>query len=218
MLIEMRRYEVLPGQMDKMHDRMANMLLPLFREHGIPKPLSIWENRDTTSTLTWMVQWPSFEVRLEAWSRFAPIFVAARQAEGTPEFVTRTTLTVIAPWEHGNFGFDGATGACETAWHVQPRIGFGAGFMAACRQDLFARFMSVGAIQVNGCNLLFGALPQAMVLLRWPDTATRIKGMSALAEQALGPTLQQGLLGAGARLADAGEWEILDRVAYLDLA
>lgn len=216
MLTEMRRYAVLPGQMDKMHARMSDMLLPLFREHGIPKPLSIWENRATTSTLTWMVQWPSFEVRLEAWSRFAPIFAGARQAEGTPEFVTRTTLTVIAPWDQATFGFEGAADSCETAWHVQPRIGFGASFKAACQTGMFDRFRSAGATKVSGCNLLFGALPQAMVLLRWPDAATRAMGMAALAAQELGPALEHALLGAGTRLGDAGEWELLDRVPYLD--
>jgi hypothetical protein len=216
MLTEMRRYAVLPGEMDKMHDRMSGMLLPLFREHGIPKPLSIWENRETTSTMTWMVQWPDFETRLAAWGRFFPIFVAARQAEGTPEFVTRTTLTLIAPWEQATFSFEGAGGECETAWHVQPRIGFGAGFVAACQQGLFDRFREAGATQVSGYNLLFGALPQAMILLRWSDAKSRAAGMAALAGQETGVALEQGVLEAGTRLGYTGEWEMLDRAAYLE--
>jgi hypothetical protein len=214
MLIEMRRYATLPGRMDDMHARMSGMLLPLFAEHGIPTPIAIWENRAQTSTMTWMVPWPSFEARQAAWAAFAPIFVAARRAEGTPEFVTRTTLTVIAPWDGDTFGF-GANGHCETAWHVQPRIGFGAGFMAACNDDLFARFRAAGAVDVKACNLVFGALPQAMVLLSWPDAAAREQGMATIAAQDLGAVLSEAVLGDGASLGARGEWEALDRAAYL---
>ena len=92
MLLELRRYRVLPGRMHDMHARMRDLLLPLFVVHGIPRPISIWENREATSTLSWILPWPSFEARQEAWANFYPIFTAARQAQGTPEFVTRTTL------------------------------------------------------------------------------------------------------------------------------
>ncbi len=218
MLIEMRRYAVLPGQMDQMHARMSGMLLPLFRMHGIPRPLCIWENRQTTSVMTWMVEWPSFEVRQEAWARFAPIFIAARHAEATPEFVTRTTLTVIAPWPHASFGFDGDVACCESAWHVQPRIGFGAAFMAACQDGASRIFRDAGALGMNGCNLLFGALPQAFVSLRWPDAATRTTGMAVLSQQELDPRLQEALTGEGTDFTDRGTWELLDRAPYLHSA
>lgn len=215
MLIEMRRYAVLPGQMDKMHDRMSKMLFPLFVEHGIPKPLAIWENREATSTLTWMVEWPSYEVRLEAWGRFGPIFAAARKAERTPEFVTRTTLTVISPWNGATFGYEATRSSCESVWHVQPRIGFSASLVSACQQSVFDIFRSAGATEAIGCNLLFGALPQAMIMLRWPDAATRAAGMTAIAGHDLGPALEGVILGTGISFADVGEWETLDRVPYL---
>jgi len=215
MLIEMRRYAVLAGQMDKMHDRMSNMLFPLFREHGIPTPLAIWENRVITSTLTWMVPWPSFEIRQEAWSRFAPIFAEARRAQGTPEFVTRTTLTIIAPWPGAVFGFNVAPLGCETAWHVQPRIGFGARFMDACREGVFDRIRAAGATHVNGCNLVFGALPQAMIMLGWPDDSARAAGMAVLAKEYAASTLREALTAEGATFAECGEWEDLDRAVYL---
>ena len=218
MLTEMRRYSVLPGQMDRMHARMSDMLLPMFREHDIPKPISIWENRTTTSTLTWMVQWSSYDDRLDAWGRIAPVFAAARAAEGTPEIVTRTTLTLISPWPQAAFGFEGDRDSCETAWHVQPQIGFGAKFMAACQESLFDRFKLAGATQVSGCNLLFGALPQAMVLLRWPNRPTRESGMAALAARETGRVLEEAIFGGHAGLIETGKWEMLDRVAYLERA
>jgi hypothetical protein len=215
MLIELRRYAVANGQMHKMHERMSAMLLPLFDEHSIPRPIAIWENQEATSTLTWMVQWPSFEIRQDAWARFAPIFAAARRKEGTPEFVSRTTLTVIAPWPESTFEFHRMPPGCETAWHVQPRIGFGIGFMAACRETAFDRFRSAGVTHVNGCNLLFGALPQALVMLSWPNEVTRADGMAALAKEFIGSTLEEMLLGDETTFGRRGEWEDLDRASYL---
>lgn len=214
MLTELRRYAVEPGKMDLMHARMQTMLLPMFQANGIPTPRAIWDNRDDTSILSWMVDWPDFETRLDAWMRFAPLFVAARQAEGTPEIVTRTTLTVIAPWPESTPGFaDG--GMCETAWHVQPRIGFGAGFVAACHDGMFDAFRSAGATAVNASNFLFGPLPQAMVLLSWPNAATRAAGMASIAAQTMSPAIAQSLLGDGNLLGQRGQWESLDRAPYL---
>jgi hypothetical protein len=88
--------------------------------------------------------------------------------------------------------------------------------MAACQQGLFDRFRAAGAIQASGCNLLFGSLPQAMILLRWANPQTRAAGMATLAGQESGVALEQGVLGAGKRLGDTGEWEVLDRAPYLE--
>jgi hypothetical protein len=216
MLIEMRRYAVLPGHMANMHARMSGLLFRLFREQGVPLPIAIWENNQSNPTLTWLVAWSDFEQRQQGWARVAPLFAAARSREGTPEFVTRTTLTLIAPWPQSQFGIQAAPAACETAWHVQPRVGFGAGFMAACQGGLFDRFRALGASQVNGCNFLFGALPQAMVVLGWPDAATRAAAMATLAHEPLGLELEDGLIGEGPCLYDRGLWETLDRASYLD--
>jgi len=216
MLTEMRRYAIKPGCMDQMHARMSGLLMPLFKAHGIPKPLAIWETTEPAPVLTWMVQWSSFEERLDAWTRFAPVFVAARLAEGTPEIVTRTTLTVISPWPDASFGFSAPATGCETAWHIQPQIGFGAAFMTGCKESAFDRFRAAGAIGVEACNLLFGALPQALVLLRWPDAATRTAGMAQIAELELQNPFPEALVGSGARFGDRGQWERLDRARYLE--
>lgn len=214
MLTELRRYSIEPGHMDAMHVRMHDMLLPMFREHGIPTPRAIWENRDETSTLTWMVDWPSFEQRLAAWTSFAPLFAAARQAEGTPEIVTRTTLTMIATWPGHVPGF-AADGGCEALWLVQPRIGFGAAFMGMCDGEIFQRFRDAGVSAVSASNLLFGALPMAAVFLSWADEATRAAGYDAIRQTAMPAALADGLLGDGARFGDRGSWERLDRAPYL---
>lgn len=214
MLTELRRYAVQPGMMDAMHARMADMLLPLFAANTIPTPIAIWDNRDATSTLTWMLTWPSFDARQAGWARIAPLFVAARAAEGTPEFVTRTTLTLIAPWPGAAFGFDDQA-ACETAWHVQPRIGGGAGFVAACQAEAFDRFRAAGATRVDAANLVFGALPQAVVILGWPDAQRRAQGMAQIAAEEMDAALLDALPGEGRTFATRGDWETLDRADYL---
>ncbi|MET0376861.1 MAG: hypothetical protein ABW128_21725 [Rhizorhabdus sp.] len=214
MLTELRRYSILPGKMDLMHERMHAMLLPMFRDQSIPTPRAIWENREETSIFSWIIDWPDFEANQAGWRRIAPIFAAARRAEGTPEIVTRTTLTLIAPWAGADIGF--APGAaCETAWHVQPRIGFGAGFVAACQSDVFDIFRAAGASAVNACNFIFGPLPQAMVMLSWPDEQTRSAGMAQIAAMAMPPEIAAALLGEGARFGERGQWEALDRANYL---
>ncbi|KQX23466.1 MULTISPECIES: hypothetical protein [unclassified Sphingomonas] len=217
MLTELRRYAIEPGHMDAMHVRMHEMLFPMFREHGIPAPRAIWENRDESSTLTWMIDWPSFERRLAAWTSFAPLFAAARRAEGTPEIVTRTTLTMIAPWPGHVPGFT-SDGGCEALWLVQPRIGFGAAFMALCEAEIFPRFRDAGASAVSASNLLFGPLPMATVFLSWPDAAARVAGYDAIRQAAMPAALAEALLGDGARFGDRGNWEGLDRATYLPRA
>lgn len=213
MLIELRRYIVLPGRMPDMHARMSAMLLPLFAEHGIPRPRAIWTNEAETSTMTWVVEWPDFETRTAAWARFFPVFVAARQAQGTPEFVTRTILTVLAPWPNAQIGYDPAS-ICESLWHVQPRIGHGAGFAATATQTTFPDFRAAGATSVNAANLVFGALPAGVVLLGWPDPETRERGMAQIAATDLG-ALDEALSGNAPTFATRGDWETLDRVPYL---
>jgi hypothetical protein len=215
MLIELRRYAVRAGAMDEMHERMRDMLLPLFREHGVPTPFAMWENRAETSILTWMLEWPSFEARQETWTRFYPVFVAARHAEGGEEFVLRTDLTLIAPWPGRAFAFAGGEGACETAWRVQPRVMFGAAFRAACLDDDFRVLRDAGATAVAACDFIFGPLPQSLLLVSWPDAVTRREGIAEIGRQPIAPNLATAILGEGLSPLDLGRWEALDRASYL---
>lgn len=216
-IIERRRYSVAPGQMDRMHDRMQQMLLPMFAEHGIPLPIAMWEDRDGPSMLTWMIEWPSFDARQALWANFYPHFYAARAVElkKVEEFVTRTDLTLIAPWPDRAFAFPDLAGACESAWHPQPLIGHGAAF----RQGLIDRgmefFAAAGAIAVNVCDIVFGPLPMAMVVLSWPDPETRSAGMTRLQAQPAPSAITAALGLCEGPLTDAGLWETFDRMDYL---
>ncbi|MEY2927571.1 MAG: hypothetical protein RL367_2048 [Pseudomonadota bacterium] len=214
MITELRRYAVRPGEMDAMHDRMQNMLLPLFVEHGIPRPFAIWEDRRGSSIFTWMLEWDSFEARQAGWLKFQPVWLAARQAREREEFVTRTDLTLISPWPDRPFGFAAGDTECETAWHPQPQIGQAAGFRAACLADDFATFRDLGATGVNACDIIFGALPQSLLLVTWPDAATRAAALVSL-DQRRAPQAIATALGGDGSLRSHGLWEALDRTRYL---
>ena len=216
MLIEMRRYSILPGRMDAMHERMSRLLIPLFEEHGMPRPFAIWEDRNGSSILTWLIGWPSFDERQAAWARVVPAFAAARAKQQGEEFVTRTALTLIAPFPGHVFELDKAPSrACETAWHVQPRIGRGAAFAAACESSIFPRLRELGGVAITACNYLFGALPQVAIFVTWPDAETRQVAEEAVrAEEAPGE-VSKALLGAGTSFGSSGDWESLDRATYL---
>lgn len=216
MLIEMRRYAIERGRMDGMHARMSDMLIPLFDAHDMPRPFAVWEGRDGSSILTWMLQWDDFDARQAAWARVGPAFAAARARQDIAEFVTRTSLTLIAPWAGHRFDLRASGHACETAWHVQPRIGFGGPFMAACEGGVFDRFRAAGATSVTASNLMFGALPQAIILLGWPDVETRRAGEANLRAEPMPGVIAEGLTGDGAHFGDRGEWESLDRAPYLE--
>ena len=200
--------------MDEMHGRMRTVLLPLFETFGMPEPLAIWEDQIGSSTLTWLVEWPDFETRQSTWAKVGAAFAPIRLAAGS-EFVTRTALTLIAPWPGAILDFKAADTACETLWHVQPRIGAGAGFVAACSTDVASCLTSLGATTVSGCNLIFGDLPQAAVFASWPNAAARAAAMVAVRSEQLSPALADVLVDGGPRLGDRGIWEVLDRAAYL---
>lgn len=214
MLTELRRYSIEPGHMAAMHRRMTDVLIPLFDELGIPRPRSIWESVGDEPVFSWLVDWPDYEARAAGWARIAPLFAAARKAEGTPEFVTRTNLTLIAPWPGHQFGF-APVARCETAWHVQAKIGYGVPFLEACEADVFSRFRDSGARVVNAANLVFGALPQAVILLSWPDAATRSSAMRDISGQPMPGDIRDALLGEGATFGERGQWEALDRAPYI---
>ncbi len=216
MIIERRRYAIERGRMDLMHERMTQMLLPLFRDHNIPSPVAIWEDREGSSILTWMIEWPGFDDRQARWAAFYPIFYAERAKQDVVEFVTRTDLTLINPWPERPFQFPATAGSCETAWHPEPPIGQGAAFRAAMTGDDVALFFDAGVISISVCDLIFGPLPKAMVILSWPDTVTRGAGMAKLRAAPAPLALARSIGLSGRSVLDHGLWESFDRAAYLE--
>lgn len=215
MIIERRRYSVERGRMDEMHDRMSDLLLPLFRLHNIPSPIAIWEDRDGTSILTWLIEWPSWDDRQARWAAFYPHFYTARAKQDIREFVTRTDLTLINPWSEHPITFPGTAKACETGWHPEPMIGKGAAFRTAMTGDDIRLFRDAGVSSISVSDLIFGPLPKAMVILSWPDEETRAGGIAQLASAKV-PNPLADSLGLPNNILDHGLWEQLDRAPYLN--
>jgi hypothetical protein len=215
MLVELRRYSVLPGQLDRMHSRMRDVLLPLFREHGVPPPFAIWTtDLPDASLMTWMLKWPGLDERNATWAAFRPIWEAAKKARGGDEFVTRTDLTLIDEWPSNPLSFPAGTQACESSWIVQPKIGHGAAFRAANLARQFAAFASLGARNVAACDFMFGPLPQSLIILSWTDPAGRERGVAQIEA-----SLLAGAHGGDEQLiptlAAPGTWLPLTRAPYL---
>ncbi|KKC24026.1 hypothetical protein WP12_21550 [Sphingomonas sp. SRS2] len=196
--------------MPDMHERMNDVLIPLFAEHGLPRPLAIWEGRSPASgdVMTWVMPWGSFDERAAAWAHFRPLFYAARVAHGGDEFVTCTDLTLIQPWpDHILAPASGRGSSCETLWHVQPRIPLAADFITGCDEHGFATFRELGASAVSAFDLMFGPLPYAMVLASWPNRDVRDRAMDQL------PALMENAFPRHA--IEQNRWEMLDRAPYL---
>lgn len=205
-ITELRRYSVRRGALNQMHTRMSNVLLPLFKEHGIPAPLAIWETSgDDASLLTWLLRWPTLEQRNASWAAFRPTWEAAKRVRAEQEFVTRTDLTLIDPWPEHALAFASAESACESAWIVQAAVGRGAEFRLACIERLFPDLRAYGALAIVPCEFVFGPLPQALILVSWPTPEVRRAGLDQM----------QSGMNLEAKHIVAGSWSVLDRASYL---
>ena len=215
MLFELRRYSILPGRIHLMHERMRETLLPMFAEHGIPRPFAIWDSvqPDGSGLLSWMLPWESYEQRAAAWDHFKPLFTKVRLAKGGEEFVTRTDLTLIDPWPTTPLVFPTGITACESGWLVHPRIGHALGFRNACLESLFPSLREIGATATLGFDFQFGSLPKTMLLMSWPDTSSRQRGVEWIRHTAASPEIAAAL-GAG-ELGLIGSWHQLERAPYL---
>jgi hypothetical protein len=185
---------------------MSRVLLPLFQDHGIPPPLAIWETSgDDPAVVTWLLRWPTLEQRNASWTAFRPVWEAAKRARAEQEFVTRTDLTLIEPWPEHALAFASAELACESAWVVQPAVGHGAGFRAACMDRFFPTLRAYGALGIVACEFVFGPLPQALILVSWPRPEIRSVGLDQM---------RSGLNHEAEHIV-AGSWSVLDRASYL---
>ena len=218
MLTELRRYTCQSGRMRDMHSRMRDILLPMFKLHGVPRPLAIWETQSPNGDgiLTWMLNWPGFDVRAATWAAFRPFWEAVKKERGEAEFVTRTDLSLIFTWPTTPLSFAKGGDICEALWVVQPRVGYGAAFRAAFFDTHLPILSAAGATNVIVSDYLLGPLPQSLALVTWPDPASRTRGMAHIAERSLQAV---GLYTASydRNITGPGSWEILDRATYLDI-
>jgi len=201
--------------MDRMHARMRDVLLPLFRQHGVPEPFAIWStDQPEACVMTWMLKWPGLSERNATWAGFRPVWESAKKARGGQEFVTRTDLTLVDAWADATLAFPAGANVCESSWVVQPKVGLGAAFRAASLAGRCRAFIGRGALNVAASDFMFGPLPQSLVILSWADDSSRDLGVSIL-QESLGDGIAGEDLELRSTLATPGIWLPLTRASYL---
>lgn len=100
MLYELRVYEVVPGRMEALHDRFANVTSRFFEKHGIRVVGYFTDVIGQNDRLTYLVEWESLAERERRWTAFAtdPEWIAARkQTEESGPIVARVTNKILQP-------------------------------------------------------------------------------------------------------------------------
>ncbi len=80
MIYEYRKYEVLPGQLQRLNERFSDVTLPLWESHGI-RQSGFWEAVvGTSNELHYLLRWSDMAEREERWNAFHsdPEWLAAR--------------------------------------------------------------------------------------------------------------------------------------------
>lgn len=100
MIYELRVYDILPGKIQAINDRFANITLKMFEKHGI-RAIGFWEDLlGTSNRLTYLIQWDNLAHRDEAWSSFMsdPEWLAAKaKTEASGQIVARVINTIMRP-------------------------------------------------------------------------------------------------------------------------
>lgn len=71
MIVELRIYEVMPGKMGAMLDRLENVAIPILERFGI-RPIGFWTTviGPSSNAITYMLEWQSMAEREDRWTRF----------------------------------------------------------------------------------------------------------------------------------------------------
>jgi hypothetical protein len=102
-IYELRIYEAMPGRMQALNQRFANITMKYFRKHGI-NPVGFWtEDVGTSNTLVYMLAFDDMAHRERAWSAFradgerAQLFA---QTEREGPLVARITNRILRPTDY----------------------------------------------------------------------------------------------------------------------
>ena len=99
-IYELRVYEVLPGRMQALNDRFANISLRKLREHGF-RLVGFWETAiGTGGQLTYMVKWQSHAERDAGWEAMNadPEWqAAAAKSVESGQILSRIVNTILVP-------------------------------------------------------------------------------------------------------------------------
>jgi hypothetical protein len=87
MIHEYRKYVVMPGRMDALHESFILYVLPLFERHGI-RPTHFWESViGRTNELHYILEWDNLAEREERWAAFYedPDWLSALKTTRSPD-------------------------------------------------------------------------------------------------------------------------------------
>jgi hypothetical protein len=178
---ELRLYDMLPRRLPDMHHQFAREVPPLFERAGIPAPLAYWDcfAGPMTSMLAYLLHWPDLDARMAAWGRFyndPQWWKQYEDAHGGEQMLERSHVLVLK---------------ASPAWSAAPRdaplpsglhelrmIGLLPLAPTAAHEAL--AHVDLPCVEAQGAQVLgvfdqvMGQqLPRAVVLLAWPDLATR---------------------------------------------
>jgi hypothetical protein len=105
-IYEYRKYEVVPGQLQRLNARFEEVTLPLWEAHGI-RQSGFWEALvGVSNELHYLLQWETMAEREERWSAFHgdPEWIAARtRSEQEGQLIARIANSFWKPTSYSNW-------------------------------------------------------------------------------------------------------------------
>lgn len=178
---ELRLYEMLPRRLPDMHHQFAREVPPLFERAGIPAPLAYWDcfAGPMTSMLAYLLHWPDLDARMAAWGRFytdPQWWKQYEDAHGGEQMLERSHVLVLRASPAGSAAPRNAP--LPSGLHELRTIDLLPQAPTAAH-DVLAR-VDLPCLEAQGAQVLgvfdqvMGQqLPRAVVLLAWPDLASR---------------------------------------------
>lgn len=103
MIYELRVYDVVPGKLPALNERMANITIPYFQKYGL-KIIGFWTDEiGTSNRLTYMLAFEDLAQRDKAWTAYRTDserlkLVAETEKDG--RLVSRVKNTIMRPTDY----------------------------------------------------------------------------------------------------------------------
>ncbi|WP_019052768.1 NIPSNAP family protein [Sphingobium xenophagum] len=216
MIYELRRYALAPGSMPIMHHRMTVELMPMFRKHGFEEIVGAWEavSGPGIPIYVWMLAWPDYQTRADAWRSFLPDWAALRARDPSLEINRNAEVTIMEPWADARFKFCSSATSLDDLWLFRLRARAGTESKPVTFAAEAAALEGAGATLFGGFDLAFGSLPQSALFVSWPDAATRRTGLRAYDDDAPLQAIRTSATGTYPGLVDSVDRYMLERASY----
>jgi hypothetical protein len=186
---ELRLYHCTPGRVNDLHHRMGWELPPLFERHGVVQPLAYWDGFAGFGAplYAYMLRWRSLDERFRAFGGFYadPDWARQRDASNVGEhMIDRLDLMIMrqAPaWSAGidAVGLNRRSGLHELRLQRLNTADSKAAIERLAEHDL-PFIAENGGAPLGLFTTWYGSrTPQAVMLIEWPDFATREAAVTA---------------------------------------